>query len=53
VPHAGNRPWAGWATFLIAAEPSPRLLIDWEEDRTLRAVHADGEDVLVASDLVR
>jgi hypothetical protein len=29
------------------------MLIDCEEDRTLRAVHSDGEDVLVASDLVR
>ena len=29
------------------------LLIDCEEDRTLRAENADGEDVLVPSDLVR
>ena len=35
------------------AAPSPELLIDCEEDRMLRAVHSDGEDVLVASDLVR
>jgi len=28
-------------------------MIDCEEDRVLRAVHADGEGVLVAGDLVR
>jgi hypothetical protein len=33
--------------------PFAELLIDCEEDWTLRAVHSDGEDVLVASDLVR